>query len=67
MLNRHETLLKSISIFADLAADELAVAMESRCYRGEGRTRLRQPVLRPVDWIVLVVGSGVALAVAILL
>ncbi len=27
MLNRHETLLKSISIFADLAADELAVAV----------------------------------------
>jgi energy-coupling factor transport system permease protein len=44
-------------------ADDLAVAMESRCYRGQGRTRLREPVMRAIDWFVLM--SGVALAVAL--
>lgn len=37
-------------------ADDLAVAMESRCYRGEGRTRLRQPRMITLDWAVLVTG-----------
>lgn len=32
-------------------ADELAIAMESRCYRGgDNRTRLRELRMRPVDW-----------------
>lgn len=42
-------------------ADDLAIAMESRCYTGVGRTRLREPVMRATDWMVLV--SGVTLAV----
>ncbi|HET6351341.1 MAG TPA: energy-coupling factor transporter transmembrane component T [Coriobacteriia bacterium] len=48
-------------------ADELAIAMEARCYRGEGRTRLRQPVMRATDWAVLASGVAFAACVAILL
>ncbi|MBQ6453855.1 MAG: energy-coupling factor transporter transmembrane protein EcfT [Coriobacteriales bacterium] len=33
-------------------ADDLACAMESRCYTGQGRTRLNVPVMRPVDKLV---------------
>lgn len=44
-------------------ADDLAVAMESRCYRGEGRSRLREPVMRIADWAV--VFSGVVGAFAL--
>ena len=47
-------------------ADDLAVAMESRCYTGVGRTRLHEPRLRPVDWAALVVGVLVTVATAIL-
>jgi len=48
-------------------ADDLAIAMESRCYVGHGRTRLRQLVMRPADWIALVAGVTLALGAAILL
>lgn len=48
-------------------ADDLAIAMESRCYVGQGRTRLRQLVMRPADWIALVAGVTLALGAAILL
>ena len=43
-------------------ADELALAMECRCYHGgEGRTRMKQLSLGPQDWIaVLVVAAGFA-------
>lgn len=35
-------------------ADELALAMEARCYRGgAGRTRMRQLHMAPVDWFTL--------------
>ena len=38
-------------------ADELAVAMESRCYHGgEGRTRMNVLVMEKSDWRTLVVG-----------
>jgi energy-coupling factor transport system permease protein len=44
-------------------ADALATAMEARCYRGtEGRTRMREDRMRPVDWIVML-GVGAALLV----
>ena len=37
-------------------ADELAMAMECRCYRGgEGRTRLEGAALRRADWLCLAV------------
>ena len=47
-------------------ADELAVAMECRCYRGgEGRTRMNVPHWHPRDFAVLaafvLVGSGILL------
>ena len=48
-------------------ADDLAIAMEARCYRGQGRTRLREPRMRAVDWTTLVVGVTLSVAVAILL
>ncbi len=44
-------------------ADDLAIAMESRCYRGSGRTRLREPVMRAGDWITL--GAALVFAVAL--
>ena len=40
-------------------ADELAVAMESRCYHGgEGRTRMKQLRLAARDFIALAVGAA---------
>ncbi|MDO8886031.1 energy-coupling factor transporter transmembrane component T [Candidatus Oleimmundimicrobium sp.] len=43
-------------------ADELALAMESRCYRGgEGRTRLRVLMMRSKDW-----AAGVATVIFLL-
>lgn len=42
-------------------ADDLAVAMRERCYRGEGRTRLTRPVRR-VDVMVLLVGMAACVA-----
>ena len=38
-------------------ADELAVAMESRCYHGgEGRTSMKQPKMLRRDWAALIIG-----------
>lgn len=56
-----------IPLFINLfrRADDLAVAMESRCYRGHGRTRLREPRMRPSDWMTLLSGVVVAAAVAV--
>ena len=34
-------------------ADELALAMEARCYRGFGRTRLRESTMHAYDWLAL--------------
>lgn len=48
-------------------ADDLAVAMESRGYTGVGRTRLRDPRMRFLDWVVVVMCVGIATAVAVLL
>ncbi|MDH4140923.1 MAG: energy-coupling factor transporter transmembrane protein EcfT [Coriobacteriia bacterium] len=49
-------------------ADELAIAMESRCYRGgEGRTRLKESVLTGRDWLVMIVGTGLMAAGAVVL
>ena len=58
-----------VPLFVNLfrRADDLAVAMESRCYTGVGRTRLHEPRFRTVDWVVLVAGVTVAVAAAILL
>jgi len=47
-------------------ADDLAVAMESRCYTGVGRTRLHEPRMHFSDWLALCAGVTLALATAIL-
>jgi energy-coupling factor transport system permease protein len=48
-------------------ADDLAVAMESRCYSGQGRTRLRELRMRGTDWAVLAAGVAVVALGVILL
>jgi energy-coupling factor transport system permease protein len=47
-------------------ADELATAMEARCYRGgEGRTRLRVSTMRAADWATLLCGTLVLVLLAV--
>ena len=60
-------LLVPLFISAFRRADELAVAMECRCYHGgEGRTRLRQLKYRKADVAFLVCGLAVCVAVGVL-
>lgn len=60
-------LLVPLFISAFRRADELAVAMECRCYHGgEGRTRLRQLRYATRDWAVLAFFLAVALLVWVL-
>lgn len=59
-----------VPLFVNLfrRADELATAMEARCYRGgEGRTRLKESVMRTRDWVTLIAGTALVAAVAALL
>jgi len=45
-------------------ADELAEAMECRCYRGgEGRTKMKQMKSRPADYIFLLVMIGLCVSI----
>jgi len=46
-------------------ADDLAVAMEARCYTGIGRTRLRVSVMRVSDWVTIVAGVGASIAMGV--
>ncbi|MHB1341205.1 MAG: energy-coupling factor transporter transmembrane component T family protein [Coriobacteriia bacterium] len=49
-------------------ADDLATAMESRCYRGGvGRTRLHQSAMGARDWTVLLAGSAACALIAVYL
>jgi len=48
-------------------ADDLALAMESRCYTGVGRTRLRELVMRRTDWMVLLLSAAACTAAAVVL
>ena len=60
-------ILVPLFISAFRRADELAVAMECRCYHGgEGRTRLKELSYRRVDYIVLI-GGLIFVAVIIVL
>lgn len=60
-------LLVPLFISAFRRADELAVAMECRCYHGgEGRTRLRQLKYRRADVAFLVCGLAVCVTVGVL-
>lgn len=57
-----------IPLFVQLfrRAEELATAMEARCYRGGvGRTRLRVSRMRPADWAALVGGTALLAVVAV--
>lgn len=48
-------LLVPLFVSAFRRADELALAMEARCYRGgEGRTRMKKLEMRPVDYVGLI-------------
>lgn len=48
-------------------ADELAMAMEARCYRGgEGRTRLKQLQFQQLDYLVMIFGVVIVLLLLIL-
>ena len=48
-------------------ADELAVAMESRCYHGgEGRTSMKQPKMLRRDWAALTIGVAFLAAMIIM-
>ncbi len=60
-------LLVPLFISAFRRADELAIAMESRCYHGgEGRTRMKQLVMARRDYIAFAAGAAVLAAVIIL-
>ncbi len=58
-------ILVPLFISAFRRADELAVAMESRCYHGgQGRTRMKQLVMHLRDYVALI--SGVAFVAAVI-
>ena len=60
-------LLVPLFISAFRRADELAVAMECRCYHGgEGRTRMRQLHIQRADCAALVLGVALVAAVSVL-
>jgi len=47
-------------------ADDLAIAMESRCYTGRGRTRLREQIMRGSDWLALGFSAVLCVGAALL-
>ncbi len=60
-------LLIPLFISAFRRADELAVAMESRCYHGgEGRTKMKQLIMQRRDWLTLGFGAVIMAAVIVL-
>ncbi len=60
-------LLVPLFISAFRRADELAVAMECRCYHGgKGRTRLRQLTYRALDWVTLSLALAMCVGIFIL-
>jgi len=58
-----------IPLFVSLfrRADGLAAAMESRCYQGEGRTRLKTTTLHPSDAVIGIVGTVLFIALGVVL
>ena len=60
-------ILVPLFVSAFRRADELAVAMESRCYHGgEGRTRMKQLHMAARDWLALLLGALLLTAVYVL-
>ena len=60
-------LLVPLFVSAFRRADELAVAMECRCYHGgEGRTALRVLHMRSADWVALLLFAALAAGIIVL-
>ena len=60
-------ILVPLFISAFRRADELAVAMESRCYQGgKGRTRMKQLRMQRRDYIALLIGLALLVGVIVL-
>lgn len=60
-------LLVPLFVSAFRRADELAVAMEARCYRGgEGRTRLRTHRVGQGDWMTVALAVGMVIGVVLI-
>ena len=60
-------ILVPLFVSAFKRADELAVAMESRCYHGgEGRTRMKQLKMQRRDWIAMLLGAVFLAAMIVL-
>ena len=60
-------LLVPLFISAFRRADELAIAMECRCYHGgEGRTRLKELHFQSFDFLALALGLALCVLVGIL-
>lgn len=60
-------LLVPLFISAFRRADELATAMEARCYNGGvGRTRMNTIRMKAADWLVLLLGAAVLAAIIVL-
>lgn len=59
-------LLVPLFVSAFRRADELAVAMEARCYRGgDNRTKMKELQTRPLDYYSLATASGVVAAILV--
>ena len=60
-------LLVPLFVSAFRRADELAIAMESRCYHGgEGRTRMKHLQMQGIDWAALIVGAAFLAGIIVL-
>lgn len=60
-------ILIPLFISAFRRADELAMAMEARCYHGGiGRTRLKQLIFKPRDYIAVIILIGILILLSIL-
>lgn len=60
-------ILVPLFVSAFRRADELAVAMESRCYHGgEGRTRMKQLKMQGIDFAALLLGAAFLAAIIIM-
>lgn len=57
-------LLVPLFVSAFRRADDLAVAMEARCYRGgEKRTKMRELRTKPLDYVGILTAGGICLAI----
>ena len=60
-------ILVPLFVSAFRCADELALAMESRCYHGgEGRTRMRELAMQKIDWVAFLFMAFLMAAVVLL-